>query len=115
MTLPLFEDQPVTRAAVKIMKAGDGLSDALKIEPRPMHLDTSVYFVLRGVVTSVQHVQKDDVLTRVHVVTTEHITEVDANHVDALLDAAADRRERARAHAVGQTSIDDDSEGGGDE
>jgi hypothetical protein len=34
MTLPLFEDQPVDRAAVRITRAGDGLSEALKIRPQ---------------------------------------------------------------------------------
>jgi hypothetical protein len=105
-TLPLFETHPVQRATVKIMKAGDGLSEALKVDPTPLALDQEVFFVLKATVTGVSHVTKDDVLTRQHTVTTDQITRVGADDVEKLLTAAAEALERARADADGQPALD---------
>lgn len=108
MTLPDFEDLDVDRAAVKIMKAGDGLSDALRIRPRAFHLGEEVFCALRGVVTGISHVEKGGEISRVHVVTTQQIELVDAADLGDMLAAAADRRERARAAVEGQTVLGDD-------
>ena len=110
MTLPEFEDMDVDRAAVKIMKAGDGLSEALRIRPRAFHLGEEVFCALRGVVTSISHVEKGGEITRVHVVTTQQIELVDHADLDDMLAAAAERRERARASIVGQTVLGDDDQ-----
>ena len=37
MGLPEFEGRAVVRSAVKITRAGDGLSEALKLEPTALH------------------------------------------------------------------------------
>lgn len=110
MTLPMFEELAVDRCAVKITGAGDGLSEALRIE-HPMHLGENAYFVVRGVVTGVTHTEtRDEILVRVHTIKTAHIAQVNGDDVDDLLAEAADRLERARAAAKGQTAIDEDGE-----
>jgi hypothetical protein len=82
-TLPDFEGHEVRRSALRITKAGDGLSDALKLE---------VFFVLKGVVTQVNHkpdgkVEDGEVdeLVRLHTVDATEVALVDALEVSDLL------------------------------
>jgi len=77
--LPTFEDHDVQQAQVRITRAGDGLSEALKIAPRALELGDEVFYILRGVCRQINHRQKDDdePLIRVHTVEAEQITEVD--------------------------------------
>lgn len=92
--LPDFEGRAVRRTAVKITKAGDGLSEALKIDPELYHHADEVFFVLRGLVTQVNHVPVSPVdsdLVRVHTIVTQEITRVAPEDVDAFLRAAAER------------------------
>lgn len=107
-TLPTFEDEQVLQAQVRIVKAGDGLSEALKIAPKTLHLGDEVFYVLRGVVRQVNHRQKDydEPLVRVHTVEAEAITEVDPKVANKMLAAAADQLEKARAEAQGQLALD---------
>ena len=116
--LPLFEEQPVRAATLRIVNTGDGLSDAFKISPHALAVGTEVFFVLRGTVSAVNHAEKGAGLTRVHTVRAEDVTEVDREDVEKLLTDAADRLERARAASLGQGAIDDDDEydddGGGE-
>jgi hypothetical protein len=110
MTLPLFEDQPVDRAAVRITRAGDGLSEALKIRPKALHIGEEVYYVLRGVVTQVTHREKDDEITRLHTVEAQQITEVDGKTATRMLAAAAKQLDQARADADGQDPLPEDEQ-----
>ncbi len=102
--LPDFEGNPVRRSTVKITRAGDGLSEALKVAPTAYHLGDEVFFVLRGMVTQVNHVPvspADSDLVRVHTLVTQEITEVAAEDVEAFLANAADRLRRAREEEAG--------------
>ncbi len=119
--LPPFEGHDVRRSTVKITKAGDGLSEALKIDPEAHHLGDEVYFVLRGIVTQVNHIPVspvDDDLARVHTVTTQEITRVESDDVESFLAEAADRIKRAKEEAEGIQRLDvgpfDDEENDGD-
>lgn len=114
-----FERRPVRKSSIKITKAGDGLSEALKFDPVALHVDDEVYFVLKGVVSKVQFgkIEKDDDdLARVHTVDTIEITAVSASDVKSLLDAAAQRlheKRLAESLADGTGSmLQGDGEGG---
>jgi hypothetical protein len=113
--LPDFEGLPVRRSTIKITKAGDGLSEALKIAPKPFHHGDEVYFVLRGLVTQVNHTPvspADTDLIRTHTLVCQDITEVDAEDVDAFLDQANERLKLAREEEAGIQRIgyDEDPE-----
>jgi hypothetical protein len=107
--LPLFDDHEVYAATVRITRAGDGLSESLRIEPRPLHIGEEVFYLLRGVVRQVNHRQKDDEgpLTRVHTVETVDITEVDPDIAAKMLTAAAEELNRRKADRAGQLPLDD--------
>jgi hypothetical protein len=118
--LPDFEGSPVRRSTVKITRAGDGLSEALKIAPEAFHHGDEVYFVLRGLVTQVNHVPVsplDADLIRVHTLVCQDITQVDAADVDVFLDQANERLKLAREEEAGisRLGFDGDDEDGGDE
>lgn len=101
--LSSFEGRPVIRAAVRITRAGDGLSEALKFAPVALHHDDEVFFVLRGSVSQVNHKPDGadaDELVRVHTVEAVEIAMVDESDVADLLAGAAERVGRARAEAL---------------
>lgn len=114
-----FERRPVRKSSIKITKAGDGLSEALKFEPVALHVDDEVYFVLRGKVGKVQFgkvAADDDDLARVHTVETIEITSVEKGDVEALLKAADERlaaKRLAESLADGTGSMLEQGENGG--
>lgn len=107
-TLPEFEGIDVTGSAVRVTNAGDGLSDAMTIGKKALHIDDEVFYVLRGKVTQVNHRAdpKDGDLTRVHTVKAEQITEIDEDTARKMLAAAADALARAKAEIEGQLTLD---------
>jgi len=112
--LPLFERRRVDEARVRITKAGDGLSEALRVEPRALHLGDQVAYVLRGTVRQVNHRSREideiEIVTRLHTVEATAITEIDADLADKLLNEAAEMLAAAQAEADGQTSLYDGGE-----
>lgn len=107
-----FEEKPVNRCAVKITKAGDGLSDALKVDPLELHIGDRVFYVLEGEVGQVLfrriHPASNE-LERVHVVITQRITAVDGADVQAYLDDAEQHVKRALAEiSDDQITMDDE-------
>lgn len=109
-TLPSFEGNAVKKAAVRITRAGDGLSAALEVEPRAYQIGEEVSFVLRGTVTQINHQQKDEdgPIVRTHTVTASGITEIEPELAEKLLAAAAEELERKKAERAGQTSLEDE-------
>jgi hypothetical protein len=107
-----FEKKPVIRAEVKITKAGDGLSDALKVDPIELHVNDRVFFVLEAEVDAVQFKRMTaggSDMTRVHVLATQRITQVDGADVKAYLDDAEQHLRRALAEiSDDQQTIDDE-------
>lgn len=117
MGLPEFEGRAVVRSAVKITRAGDGLSEALKLEPTALHHRDEVFFVLRGQVTQINHrpaSREEDDLVRVHTVEAQEIAMVGQAEVDELLAAERDRVKRLRDEDAGREPLplDEDSQGG---
>ncbi len=83
-----FEDEDVTEIAVSITRAGDGLSDALKVAPAEHAIGDEVNFLLRGRVTKVRFEEVkpgSDDLRRVEVYVTQAITVVPDAMADPVL------------------------------
>jgi hypothetical protein len=101
-TLPTFDGRDVIKSEISIRKAGDGLSEALQIEPTAFHIGEKVYVVLETEVTAVDHrpiPKAEAVLGRKHVLSTETATIVDPSLVEAVLTAQRDKIEKARLEA----------------
>lgn len=102
-----FEGAEVLRVKVAVTGAGDGLSEAMAIDPYPLALGTTVHVVLECNVQQIKFVpaldkdHPEDGLARVHVLRAGRATLVDAEDVQAALDAQADRILRAREAASG--------------
>ena len=103
--LPPFEGTNVKRSAVRITRAG-GLSEALEVEPKAMHLGDEVAYVLRGTVSQVAHRTIRGAVTRLHTIEVASIAELPANIADGLLEQAHEALLRARDEKSGQTRID---------
>lgn len=73
-----FEGRDVLQSSVKIVKAGDGLSKAVAVEPTEFAIGDEVYVVLHAVVTKVHYEPLSDTgtLRRVHTLSTETATSV---------------------------------------
>lgn len=105
--LPKFEGREVRSATVKITKAGDGLSEALKIDPEALRHKERVFFVMEGSVEHINHKpashdEDDDGLVRIHTVEAVKIARVDEADVRALLDAQEAKIREARKAAAEQ-------------
>lgn len=104
-----FDDRPVTRTSIKVTNAGDGLSEALEVEPTEFHLDQEVYVVLRTTVSRVEHRALDDdsdgPLERAHVLKAGAATIVDKDLVASQIAVQIDRIRKAREAAQGVMPI----------
>lgn len=108
-TLQPFDGTPVLRSTIQITKAGDGLSEALKVEPREFHMDDEVYVVLRTRVSRVlfKPLEKDsDYLVRIHTLEAGDATIVEASLVAEVVAEQARRIQVAREEAEGIQRID---------
>lgn len=103
--LPLFEGRQVTKSAVKVTNAGDGLSEALKLEPEALSMDQEVCLVIRGTITQINHKSIDDVLTRVHTLKCSDAVKVKINVADQMIQAEKERLSALRDELDGQTRI----------
>lgn len=93
-----FEDHDVVGATISITNAGDGLSEAMKIEPREFEHNETVYVVLETTVSKVRFdPSKDDAedLIRVHVLKAGLATIVDQSAVQGALSAQRKKIEEA--------------------
>lgn len=111
--LPDFEGFEVSHVAVRITKAGDGLSPALKVRRVAHHPGQEVCFILRTKVAQINHKgdPDDDGLTRVETLDTTGITEIDNETANRHLNNAAEdlaRAQQAAADADQQRLIDEE-------
>jgi len=106
-----FEDRDVVQSAAKVVNAGDGLSDAMTLEPVEYNVGDRVFLVLETVVSGVSYVPvKDtDVLKRVHTFRTQLGTVVAEKVVAKVLEDHRNAVDEARGR--GQLPF----EGGGDD
>lgn len=109
-----FEGDRISGSRIVVTKAGDGLSDSLKVDPVTLHKGDLVYFVLRGRVRKVgfppARVDKgepsDDVV-REHTIDTVDIAIVDEAAVAKMLETERERVERGLASMKGQLKTGD--------
>lgn len=107
MDLGEFEGHPILRSQVKITRAGDSLSPALKIEPVALHHDERTWIVLEGRIVDVQHPGVPDTngVARTHVFRTEAATLVDGALVAEVMAAQAEKIRVAKEEAAGITRL----------
>jgi len=101
MSIGTFEGHDVVGTAIKVTKAGDGLSPALKVEPVEYELGEEIHVVLKTRVANVQFVpSKDDAnnLIRLHTIETSEATVVEGTKVKGLL--AAQRKKIEEAEGI---------------
>ena len=98
MSLHPFGDRDVTECAVRIVGAGDGLSESLDTAPVELDHGQIVHIVLRCAVTKVayEQVKDSDELRRVHTVRANFGTIVDDGAARKILDASRKAIEQAR-------------------
>ena len=110
MTLKPFGDHDVTVSAIRIVGAGDGLSDALELDPVELEHGDKVYVVLGCIVTKVgfDPIKDSDDLRRVHTIRATFGRLVDEPAAHDILLATKHAIEEARGiqHLPG-TSDDD--------
>jgi len=89
MSLQPFEDHDVAECALRIVRAGDGLSESLAAAPVELDLGTTVFVLLRGTVARVTYeaVKDSEELRRVHTVRTTFGTILDPTKARPLLEA----------------------------
>jgi hypothetical protein len=100
-TLSQFDGRDVLRTTIAITKAGDGLSEAMAIDPQEFHHAERVFVVLECTVDKVRFdpIKDTQALTRVHVLSAGLSTIVDEDVVRSVLDTQAERIEEARLAA----------------
>lgn len=111
MSLPQYGGRDVIAATIKVTKTGDGLSDAMKVEPVALNHGAQVYLVVKCDVVDVQHPYADkkrrDTLLRKHVLEANEVAIVDEAEVAELLIKNRDRVQRGLDSMVGQSNFDD--------
>jgi len=102
-----FEGQDVIGAKVAITKAGDGLSDALAVEPAAFPLGSKLYVVLEVNVEKVRYVPVKDTgsLVREHTLAAQGATFVDAELVAGLIDQTKELVRKRKEEEAGIQSI----------
>lgn len=103
-----FDGKDVLRTTIAVTSAGDGLSEALKVDPKLMHLDEKVYVVLECVVAKVRFepIKDTDAVSRVHVLKAGNATLVDPDLVADQLKQQAERIQLAKEAEAGIQRID---------
>lgn len=104
-----YEGQPVAETAIRITKAGDGLSEGLSVEPAEYHIGDEVCIVLRTTCSKViyEEVPKGDgELRRVHTLATTKGYVVDVDDVADVLE----RRHKSIDAAKGTPQLELDDE-----
>lgn len=115
-----FDGKPVVRSSIAITGAGDGLSDALAIDPQEFHHGQRVVVVLDCVVKKIVHapISKDvpNMLGREHVLTAGNSTILDPALVEdvlkeqaAKIEAAKSEAERRKRREKGNYTLEDEA------
>lgn len=94
-----FDDREVVKATIAVTNAGDGLSDALAVDPREFHHGETVFVVLETSVAKVNMVPEDSkalagALIRQHTLKAGRATIISGDVVRDMLDEQQARIER---------------------
>jgi hypothetical protein len=103
-----FEGSRVTTSTVKVTNAGDGLSQAMRIEPVAFKRHERLVLVLDCIVDKVTFADGDmsGESTRVHVLKAGTAIVVERDLVAAMLDEQAERIKQAKEDAAGLLHLD---------
>lgn len=98
-----FDGRDVLRSTIAITKAGDGLSEAMKIAPQEFHHGERVFVVLETTVGKVRFdpIKDTEALSRVHVLEAGLSTIVSEALVREVLDSQAETIRLAQEAAAG--------------
>jgi hypothetical protein len=106
-----FEGRTVQRATVKITAAGDGLSDALAIQPEEIELDEERSYVLQGSCVRVSiETDKNGITSRVHTIKTHGISPIDSKIAAEAIATYRTETERRKNEVNGQMQLDAEAE-----
>lgn len=109
-----FEGRDVIGAKIKVTNAGDGLSQALAMDPVAYHHGAKVYVVLECLVSKVEHAEVKDTgaLVRQHTFKAEGAVIVDAELVAGLVDQSKEliRKRKEEAQGIQTLPLDDPPE-----
>lgn len=102
-----FDGRPVGTTSISVTNAGDGLSEALAVDPQLLHLGDTVIVVLECEVSKIRFLQAKgtDELVREHVLKAGGAALIDRDLVSKVLDEQANRIENAKLAAAGVTRI----------
>jgi hypothetical protein len=93
--LGTFDGADVIRTRIAVTRAGDGLSEAMKVDPQLMHLGEEIYVVLRCNVAKIRFEDADPKapgdLCRVHVLSAGDAAIVDG---ELVAEVVAQQRQR---------------------
>lgn len=110
--LKRFEGKEVIGAAMKIVRAGDGLSDALTLAPEAYKSGEKITLILEGVIDDITYkrVKDTEAFVRVHRLFTERIVRIDSGDAKEFFDAEEERLAGLRDDQAGVTRLplDDD-------
>lgn len=101
--LSSFDGLDVLRATIAVTGAGDGLSEAMKVDPQEFHHGEELYVVLKCEVAKVRFdpIKDTDALIRVHILKAGDATIVDKGLVGPLVAEQAERIRLAKEAAAG--------------
>jgi len=103
-----FDGRDVLRTSIAVTNAGDGLSEAMKVDPQVLHLGEKVTVVLECEVAKIRHepIRDTDALNRVQILRAGTATIIDAEVVKEAIDAQREAIERAKDLLSGQTRFE---------
>jgi hypothetical protein len=104
-----FDGQDVLTTSIKVTHAGDGLSQAMKVDPALLHMGDTVHVVLECMVADVafKPIKDTTALNRVHTLKagTATMLDVDETDVSELLRLQAERIRIAKEAEKGVTRL----------
>lgn len=103
-----FEGRTIAAASIRVTNAGDGLSEALALEPQELHHGEEVWLVMHGRVSNVAFPgmkKYPDLLTRMHTVSAIECIMVAPDQVEGMLEKERDRLELLKEEQQGVTRL----------
>lgn len=110
MTVDLgtFDGRDVLGTTIAVTGAGDGLSQALRLDPTVLHIGEKVFVVLEAEVVKVRHegIKDTEALTRVHMVRAGTAALVDESEISEMLERQRERLRLAQEKKDGIQRLD---------
>lgn len=110
--LGTFDGKQVLSTSVAVTNAGDGLSQAMKIDPQLLHLGQKHVLVMECEVAKVRFdpIKDTDAVQRVHVLRAGTATLIDHSVVEDVLAVQREKIERAKEAEAGIARLPSDHE-----